>query len=92
MFLHRPLLPCPQVILPEIRKTFELPPGASSEAREKQAEVQGQLCGVLLVVVKKLSEEEDTKPAVLPYADQVGGPASGGRRGRGPVQVQMRPG
>ena len=38
-----------QVILPEIHKTFELPPSASSEAREKQAEVQGQLCGVLQV-------------------------------------------
>jgi importin subunit beta-1 len=63
-------LPPLQVILPEIRKTFELP-AASSEAREKQAEVQGQLCGVLLVVVKKLSEEADTKAAVLPYADAV---------------------
>lgn len=64
-----------QVILPEIRKTFELP-AATSEAREKQAEVQGQLCGVLLVVIKKLSEEADTKPAVLPHADNV----SGGQR------------
>lgn len=60
-----------QVVLPEIDKTFQLP-AQSAEAREKQAEVQGQLCGVLQVIVQKLSEEEDTKAAVLPYADQVG--------------------
>eukprot|EP00195_Chlamydomonas_chlamydogama_P009742 CAMPEP_0202900576 /NCGR_PEP_ID=MMETSP1392-20130828/11916_1 /ASSEMBLY_ACC=CAM_ASM_000868 /TAXON_ID=225041 /ORGANISM="Chlamydomonas chlamydogama, Strain SAG 11-48b" /LENGTH=865 /DNA_ID=CAMNT_0049586993 /DNA_START=281 /DNA_END=2875 /DNA_ORIENTATION=+ len=59
-----------QVVLPEIHKTFEMP-AASAEARERQAEVQGQLCGVLQVIIQKLSEEEDTKAAVLPYADQI---------------------
>ena len=43
----------------------------SAEARDKQAEVQGQLCGVLQVIVQKLSEENDTKAAVLQYADSV---------------------
>jgi importin subunit beta-1 len=60
------------VVLPEIHKTFELPAN-TAEAREKQAEVQGQLCGVLQVIVQKLSEEEDTKSAVLNCADQVRG-------------------
>lgn len=72
MHLFHPVLTTSQVVLPEIQKTFELP-ATSAEAREKQAEVQGQLCGVLQVIVQKLSEEEDTKAAVLPYADQVGG-------------------
>mmetsp|Transcript_36758 Transcript_36758/g.92846 ORF Transcript_36758/g.92846 Transcript_36758/m.92846 type:complete len:881 (-) Transcript_36758:305-2947(-) len=58
------------VVLPEIDKTFQLP-ATSAEAREKQAEVQGQLCGVLQVIVQKLSEEDDTKAGVLPYADQI---------------------
>lgn len=57
-------------MLPEIDKTFQLP-AQTADAREKQAEVQGQLCGVLQVIVQKLSEEEDTKAGVLPYADQV---------------------
>ncbi|KAL6753595.1 ARM repeat-containing protein [Haematococcus lacustris] len=59
-----------QVILAEIHKTFDLP-ATTSEACEKQAEVQTQLCGVLQVIVQKLADEEDTKPAVLPYADSI---------------------
>ncbi|GFH22291.1 importin N-terminal domain-containing protein, partial [Haematococcus lacustris] len=58
------------VILAEIHKTFDLP-ATTSEACEKQAEVQTQLCGVLQVIVQKLADEEDTKPAVLPYADSI---------------------
>eukprot|EP00798_Chlamydomonas_sp_ICE-L_P030705 gene30705-35732_t len=60
-----------QVVLPEIVKTFEMPQAASPEALEKQSEVQGQLCGVLQVVIQKLSSEDDTKAAVLPFADQI---------------------
>jgi importin subunit beta-1 len=59
------------VVIPEIHKTFEIPAAASAEARDKQAEVQGQLCGVLQVIIQKLSEENDTKAAVLQYADSV---------------------
>lgn len=49
-----------QVVLTEIHKTFEIP-ATSPEAREKLAEVQGQLCGVLQVIMQKLSEHDDTK-------------------------------
>ena len=35
-------------MLPEIHKTFDMP-ASSPEARDKLAEVQGQLCGVLQV-------------------------------------------
>jgi hypothetical protein len=59
-----------QVVLPEIHKTFDMP-AVSSEARDKLAEVQGQLCGVLQVIVQKLSEKEETKAAVLQFADAV---------------------
>ncbi len=37
-----------QVILGKLHQTFETPV-TTAEAREKQAEVQGQLCGVLQV-------------------------------------------
>ena len=60
------------MVIPEIHKTFEMS-ATSAEARDKQAEVQGQLCGVLQVIVQKLSEENDTKAAVLQYADSVSG-------------------
>jgi len=79
---------CAQVVLPEIHKTFELPAG-TAEAREKQAEVQGQLCGVLQVIMQKLSEEEGTKPAIIGCADQVRGRA--GTRG-GAVPTRGRAG
>ena len=59
-----------QVVLPEIHKTLETAV-PTAEARDKLAEVQGQLCGVLQVIVQKLSEQDDTKVAVLQYADQV---------------------
>ena len=67
------------MVLPEIHKTFSMP-AATAEAREKLAEVQGQLCGVLQVIVQKLSEHDDTKAAVLQYADSVR-EREGGRRG-----------
>lgn len=46
-------------------------PAGTAEARDKLAEVQGQLCGVLQVIMQKLSEQDDTKAAVLQYADSV---------------------
>jgi importin subunit beta-1 len=58
------------VFLQELVATLSMP-AASAEAREKQAELQGQLCGVLQVLVQKLSERDATKPAVLQYGDSV---------------------
>lgn len=58
------------VFLQEIAKTFNMVT-ASGEQREKQAELQGQLCGVLQVIMQKLSEVEQYKAAVLQYADQI---------------------
>jgi hypothetical protein len=67
-----------QVLLPKIHATLEAPQGGgaaavSADAREKQAEVQAQLCGVLQVIIQKLIEEEEAKVAVAPYADAVSG-------------------
>ncbi len=58
------------MILAKIHATFEMQ-ATTAELREKQAEVQGQLCGVLQVILRKLIEEEDAKVAVLPAADSV---------------------
>ncbi|KAG1660011.1 hypothetical protein FOA52_009831 [Chlamydomonas sp. UWO 241] len=58
------------VVLTEIHKTFDTP-ATSTEAQEKLAEVQGQLCGVLQVIMQKLGKHDDTKAAVLQYGDQI---------------------
>lgn len=60
------------VVLQEIVKTFDMPV-VQADAREKQAEIQGQLCGVLQVLISKLSESEDTKALVAPQADNIFG-------------------
>jgi hypothetical protein len=67
-----PFTPHPfvQVILPEIHKTFAAA-ASTAEAQEKLAEVQGQLCGVLQVILQKLSEAEHTKTAVAQSGDAV---------------------
>lgn len=54
----------------EISKTFDAPI-TSEFAREKQAELQGQLCGVLQVLMQKLSESDATKSGVLQYGDLI---------------------
>ncbi|KAK9837148.1 hypothetical protein WJX81_006220 [Elliptochloris bilobata] len=42
---------------------------AAPDARERQSEMQGLLCGVLQVIVQRLSEADSNKAAVLQYAD-----------------------
>ncbi|XP_057808181.1 importin subunit beta-1-like [Salvia miltiorrhiza] len=43
----------------------------SSDDREKQGDLQASLCGVLQVIIQKLSSADDTKPIVLQAADQI---------------------
>lgn len=58
------------VLLEKLRETLQMVV-ASGQAAEKQAEVQGQLCGTLQVVIQKLSEQDNTKAVVLQYADHI---------------------
>lgn len=51
--------------------TAALPPGSNAEAAEKQAEEQGLLCGVIQVLVQRLSEDDSGREAVLANADAV---------------------
>lgn len=68
------------VVLGEIHKSFEMPTN-TAEAQEKLAEVQGQLCGVLQVIMQKLGKHDDTKV-------RKGG--GGGRcRGKGCTPLEM---
>lgn len=43
----------------------------SSDDREKQGDLQASLCGVLQVIIQKLSSAEETKPIILQSADQI---------------------
>ncbi|RVW69788.1 Importin subunit beta-1 [Vitis vinifera] len=43
----------------------------SSDDREKQGDLQALLCGVLQVIIQKLSNTDDTKPIILQAADQI---------------------
>ncbi|KAL3617470.1 Importin subunit beta-1 [Castilleja foliolosa] len=43
----------------------------SSEDREKQGDLQASLCGVLQVIIQKLSSADETKPVILQVADQI---------------------
>jgi len=58
------------VVLGELHKKFDMPAN-TAETQEKQNEVQGQLCGVLQVIVQKLGKYDDTKAAVLQFGDQI---------------------
>eukprot|EP00250_Pteridium_aquilinum_P008453 c17955_g1_i1 orf=321-2942(+) len=60
------------IILQKLSLTLEMQV-TSSEDREKQTEVQALLCGVLQVILQKLSASELTKYALAPYADQMMG-------------------
>ncbi|KAL6581565.1 Importin subunit beta-1 [Orobanche minor] len=59
-----------QVIMTELHGTLEVQKLASNE-REKQNEIQGLLCGCLLVIIQKLGASEPTKHAFMQYADQI---------------------
>jgi importin subunit beta-1 len=44
---------------------------STPEAIERQSEIQGLLCGVLQVIIQKLSETDATKPGVLQFGDAI---------------------
>ncbi|XP_043723851.1 importin subunit beta-1 [Telopea speciosissima] len=58
------------VIMTRLGQTMELQI-VSSDDREKQGELQALLCGVLQVIIQKLSASDDTKPIILQAADQM---------------------
>lgn len=60
------------VILQKLNNTLEMPI-FSSDDREKQNELQASLCGVLQVIIQKLSALDLTKFGVLQFADQMMG-------------------
>ncbi|KAH7285160.1 hypothetical protein KP509_33G016000 [Ceratopteris richardii] len=57
-------------ILQKLNSTLDMPV-LSSEDREKQNELQASLCGVLQVIIQKLSALEITKFGILQCADQM---------------------
>ncbi|GKV22054.1 hypothetical protein SLEP1_g31959 [Rubroshorea leprosula] len=58
------------VIMNKLGQTVELQI-VSSDDREKQADLQASLCGVLQVIIQKLSSKDETKPIIHQAADQV---------------------
>ncbi|XP_077216543.1 importin subunit beta-1-like [Tasmannia lanceolata] len=58
------------VIMNKLRQTMELQI-ISTDDREKQGSLQALLCGVLMVIIQKLSASENTKPILLQSADQM---------------------
>lgn len=58
------------MFLAEIKKTMDMPVTSGRE-RERQAELQSHLCGVLHWVIDKLSESDATRPAVLRFGDDI---------------------
>lgn len=57
-------------IMNKLAQTFELQI-VSLDDREKQSDLQASLCGVLQVIIQKLSNTDETKPIILQYADQI---------------------
>ncbi|XP_002994383.2 importin subunit beta-1 [Selaginella moellendorffii] len=60
------------IIMQKLDSTFQMQV-VSSDDREKQGEVQALLCGVLQVIIQKLSAAESTKVTVIQFADQIMG-------------------
>ncbi|KAF8098800.1 hypothetical protein N665_0257s0014 [Sinapis alba] len=58
------------VIMSKLGQTMELQT-VSTEDREKQAELQASLCGVLQVIIQKLSSKDESKPIIMQNADQI---------------------
>ncbi|OVA02769.1 Importin-beta [Macleaya cordata] len=58
------------VIMNKLGQTLELQI-ISSDDREKQGDLQALLCGVLQVIIQKLSASDDTKTIILQAADQM---------------------
>ncbi|OWM81683.1 importin subunit beta-1 [Punica granatum] len=58
------------VIMNKLQQTLELQI-MKSDDREKQGDLQASLCGVLQVIIQKLSSTDETRPAVVQFADQI---------------------
>uniref|UniRef100_A0A2P2J5M7 Uncharacterized protein MANES_08G095300 n=1 Tax=Rhizophora mucronata TaxID=61149 RepID=A0A2P2J5M7_RHIMU len=58
------------VIMNKLSQTLELQI-VSSDDREKQGDLQASLCGVLQVIIQKLSSTDQTKPIILQAADPI---------------------
>ncbi|KAF3448056.1 hypothetical protein FNV43_RR08764 [Rhamnella rubrinervis] len=58
------------VIMNKLGQTIELQI-VSLDDREKQGDLQASLCGVLQVIIQKLSSMDETKPLILQAADQI---------------------
>lgn len=58
------------VIMNKLQQTLELQI-VSSDEREKQSDLQASLCGVLQVIIQKLSSNDETRPAIVRFADQI---------------------
>ncbi|XVF76871.1 hypothetical protein PTKIN_Ptkin13bG0301600 [Pterospermum kingtungense] len=58
------------VIMNKLGQTVEIQI-VSSDEREKQGDLQASLCGVLQVIIQKLSSTDETKPIILQAADQI---------------------
>ncbi|XP_010553116.1 PREDICTED: importin subunit beta-1 [Tarenaya hassleriana] len=58
------------VIMTKLGQTMELQV-VSTEDCEKQADIQASLCGVLQVIIQKLSSTDETKPVIMQNADQI---------------------
>ncbi|KAL8129418.1 hypothetical protein V2J09_018573 [Rumex salicifolius] len=58
------------LIMTKLGQTFDLPV-FSSDDREKQGDLQALLCGVLQVIIQKLSGSDETKDAIFHVSDQI---------------------
>ncbi|KAF2288482.1 hypothetical protein GH714_007841 [Hevea brasiliensis] len=58
------------VIMNKLGQTLDLQI-VSSDDREKQGDVQASLCGVLQVIIQKLSSADETKPIILQASDPI---------------------
>lgn len=58
------------LMIGKLNETLHMP-AATAEAAEKQSELQGLLCGVIQVIVRKLTESDAAKAGVLQYADHI---------------------
>eukprot|EP00887_Chlorella_sp_A99_P006846 scaffold2.g6846.t1 len=58
------------LMIGKLNETLHMP-AATAEAAEKQSELKGLLCGVIQVIVRKLTESDAAKAGVLQYADHI---------------------
>ncbi|XP_021289107.1 importin subunit beta-1-like [Herrania umbratica] len=58
------------VIMSKLGQTVDIQI-VSSDDREKQGDLQASLCGVLQVIIQKLSSTDETKTIILQAADQI---------------------